>query len=55
MDLNEGQKSLGRTVVTAEEGEKVAQAVDSTAAVLSSRCEAIRCEGRVFFVAGTLS
>jgi hypothetical protein len=31
MELNEGQKSLGRTVVTAEECEKVAQAVDSTA------------------------
>ena len=52
MDLNEGQKSLGRTVVTAEECEKVA--VDSTP-VLSSRCEAIRCEGRVFYVAGTSS
>jgi hypothetical protein len=54
MDLNEGQNSLGRTVVTAEECEKVTQAVDSTP-VLSSRCEAIRCEGRVFYVAGTSS
>jgi len=34
MERNEGQKSLGRTVVTAEEFETIAQAVDSTARCL---------------------
>ena len=59
MDLDESQKALGRIVVRAEEWGKIIPAVDSTA-VFSSRCEssrreAIRREGRAFYVAGTSS